>query len=328
MLNLIICALLLSSSIVYAKPTATAKHPVLIGYFQNFKNSAPSPRLTEVPRGYSIIDIAFATININGTVVFNLQAPAYKGTLNGANLFKEDIQSLQRRGVKVLLSIGGGSANSTLHIDNEKKATEFVQSLEKIIDEYGFNGIDYDLEGKLTSIESNYLANITQKLQEDYINKGNSLFFTIAPEAVDVHWQTSQGKYNRVIDSGLINLVSVQLYNSTCKRSFKPNSPCYEPGTQDFIVSQVDSTIQSWKNRGVKDPESKYVIGLPATVNAASRGYVEPEVLKKALACLKTGQECEQYIPSNTYPDLGGLMTWSINWDANNDYNFVNNVLD
>ncbi len=323
-----ICSLLITSSFAYAKPNHSNSHPLLIGYYQNFKNSASPIRLTEVPKGYSIVNIAFATVNTNGTVVFNLAAPAYKGIVNSSDVFKEDIQTLQNRGVKVLLSIGGGSSKSFLHVDNEKKANEFVQSLEKIIDDYGFNGIDFDLEGKVNSLESTYLLNVTQKLHDDYLNKGDPLLFTVAPEAVDVHWQTSQGKYDRVINSGLINLVSVQLYNSTCKRSFKSNSPCYEPGTQDFIVSQADSTIQSWKKRGLKDPETKYVIGLPATKKAANHGYIDPKAIKKALACLKTGEECAKYTPSATYPNLGGVMMWSINWDAKNDYLFVDTMLE
>ncbi|MBX9586255.1 MAG: hypothetical protein K2X50_03255 [Gammaproteobacteria bacterium] len=323
-----ICSLLMMPSFAYPKPKNTNTHPLLIGYYQNFKNPASSIRLTDVPRGYSIVNIAFATVNTNGTVVFNLQAPAYKGIVNSLDAFKEDIQTLQNRGIKVILSIGGGSSNSSLHVDNEKKANEFVQSLEKIIDDYGFNGIDYDLESKINSLESTYLLNVTQKLHDDYQNKGDPLLFTVAPDAVDVHWQTSQGKYDRVINSGLINLVSVQLYNTTCKRSYKANSPCYEPGTQDFIVSQADSTIQSWKKRGITDPDSKYVIGLPATKRAANRGYADPTVIKKALACLKNGEECAKYTPSTTYPNLGGVMTWSINWDAKDDYLFVDTLLE
>lgn len=326
-LKLLVCAWLLSSSQVYAKTNLTTEHSPLIGYFQNFLSSAATIRLIDVPREYTIINIAFASVNKNGTVEFNLQAPAYKRMTNGINRFKEDIRTLQSRGVKVLVSIGGGSANSFLNIDNEKKANEFLQSMERIIDDYGFNGVDYDLEGNLNNAESTYLLNVTQRLHDDYINKGNPLTFTIAPETVDVYWKASQGKYNRVIDSGLINFVSVQLYNSTCKRSSQPNSPCYEPGTQDFIVSQADSTIQSWKNRGVQNPETKYIIGLPATTRAASLGYVDADVLNKAISCLKTGQKCDRYVPSNIYPNLGGVMTWSINWDAGNNYSFVNNII-
>lgn len=323
-----IYSLLIASSFAYAKHTHadTDTHQLLIGYFQNFKNSAPSIRLSEVPKGYSIVNIAFATVNRNGTVVFNLQAPAYKGTLRSIDTFKDDIKALQNRGVKVLLSLGGGSSNSVLNIDNDKKAAEFVQSLEKIINDYGFNGVDYDFESKLNSLESTYLLTVTQKLHDDYVNNGTPLLFTIAPEAIDVHWQTSQGKYNRIIDSGLINFISVQLYNSTCKRSIKANSPCYDPGTQDFIVSQVDSTIQSWKKRGILNPETKYVIGLPATKEAANKGYVDPGVFKKAQTCLKTGKECDKYTPINIYPNLGGVMTWSINWDAKNNYTFLNST--
>jgi chitinase len=321
---LLISSLLATCTMAQAKSGVYNADPVFIGYWQNFKNSASDIRLTEIPEGYSIVNIAFATVDSSGTVVFNLQAPSYKGIVNGAALFKDDIKALQNRGIKVLLSLGG--QDSFLHIDTTKKADEFVSSLEKIINDYGFDGIDYDLEGKLNNLASNYLLEVTRKISTDFSSKGSTLLFTVAPEAIDVHWQTSQGKYDRVIDSGLINFVSVQLYNSTCKRSLKSNSPCFTPGTQDFIVSQADSTIQTWKKRGMKEAESKYVIGLPATKQAANHGYVDPAIATKALNCLKTGAECSTYIPIQTYPNIGGVMTWSINWDAKNDYTFVDTL--
>lgn len=294
-----------------------------IGYWQNYRNSATLPvRLTDIPDGFDIVTIAFASVNPNGNVKFTLQGPPYKDTADGLPRFKEDIKSLQNNGVKVLLSLGG--MNSFFHVDNPKKATNFLTSLEKIITEYGFDGVDYDLEGDLNRKNTIYLLEVTRTLKSDFEKKDAPLFLTVAPQSIDVNWQVSQGKYDPLINEGLVDAVSVQLYNSTCKRSFKSGSPCYAPGTQDFIVSQADSTIQAWKKRGVKQPESLYVIGLAATNYGTNSGYARPEIVKKALSCLKTGKECATYTPTKTYPQLGGLMSWNINWDAKNKYSFVN----
>lgn len=296
-----------------------------IGYWQNFRNTATQPlRLSEIPNGFSMVIVAFASVNPFGNVKFTLQGPPYKTMADGVPLFKSDIKTLQNKGVKVLVSLGG--LNSLLHLDTTKKTEDFVNSLEQIITEFGFNGIDYDFEGSMNKATLANLFEATKKIQNDFSKQGISLIFTLAPEAIDVNWQVSEGKYDQLINSSLIDFVSVQLYNSTCKRSLKPGSPCFTPGTEDFIVSQADSTIQTWEKRGVKDAESKYIIGLPGAKRAANNGYTNPTVVNKAISCLRTGTDCGSYKPTKKYPDIGGIMMWSINWDAKNDYEFFDNI--
>lgn len=324
--SLILCIMLGVSITAYAEESSDSE-TLLIGYWQNFRNTAtPALRLSEIPDDYSIVNIAFASVNPNGNVKFTLQGPPYKTMANGVALFKDDIKNLQNRGIRVILSLGGMS--SFFHVDNDRKANDFVLSLEKIITEYGFDGVDFDFEGAFSKAAKSYLLEVTRKISTDFEDKGAPILFTIAPEAVDVHWQSAEGKYDRLINSGLIDYVSVQLYNSGCKRSFKPASPCYAPGSQDFIVSQADSTIQTWIKRGVKKAESLYVIGLPATKRAANKGYADSATVKKALSCLQTGTDCASYKPTTTYPKIGGIMTWSINWDAKDDYSFSDSLLE
>lgn len=317
----IISIFLLCASTLQAQTASAYDEPMIVGYWHNFKNSAPQLRLIEIPDAYSIVNIAFASVNPNGTVNFSVQGPPYKLTINGKERFKEDIRSLQKKGVKVLLSLGG--MNSYLHLDNDIEMNNFIQSAEQIIRDYGFDGVDYDFEGKVNPIATAYLLKATRKIKEDFTTP---LLVSVCPESSDVHWQASQGKYDQLIDSGLIDLVFVQLYNTRCKRSHQPNSSCFSPGTQDFIVAQADSTIQSWVKRGIKNAESLYVIGLPAEKNASTNGYTDPHIIRKALLCLTKGYDCDKYKPTKTYPHLGGVMTWSINWDANNNYNFVNTL--
>ncbi len=304
---------------------STSSNLEYIGYWQNFRNTATEPlRLSEIPDGFSAVVIAFASVNPFGNVKFTLQGPPYKTMADGVSLFKSDIKTLQNRGVKVLVSLGG--LNSLLHLDTSKKTEDFVNSLEKIITEFGFNGIDYDFEGNMNKATRGNLFEATKRIQNDFSKQGISLTFTLAPEAIDVNWQVSEGKYDQLINSSLIDFVSVQLYNSTCRRSLKQGSPCFKPGTEDFIVSQADSTIQTWEKRGVTDAASKYIIGLPGAKRAANNGYTDPTVVNKAISCLRTGTDCASYKPTKTYPDIGGIMIWSINWDAKNDYEFFDNI--
>ena len=71
---------------------------------------------------------------------------------------------------------------------------------------------------------------------------------------------------------------------------------------------------------------SQVAIGMPATTNAGN-GYVAPAEVNKALDCLTKAVNCGSYVPrSGPQPNLRGLMTWSINWDATNNWSFSRTV--
>ncbi len=298
----------------------------LIGYWQNFTNPAETPvKLTDIPAGYNIVTVAFADMSADGTVSFTLQGPPYSTMKDGVTIFKNDIKILQKNGVKVLLSLGG--QNSYYQINNTTEENNFIATLEPIMTSYGFDGLDYDLENGLTSANASYLQDATKKMKQDLAAQGKNLFITIAPETLDVYWQVfPNGKYDSLIRAGVIDLVQVQLYNSGCMPSYKPGSPCYSQGSEDFIVSNADSTIQTWKKMGIPNPEVLYAAGLPATQNAAGGGYLDPTIVKKALTCLQTSTQCDTYTPTESYPTLTNVMTWDINWDAKNNYLFEKTI--
>jgi hypothetical protein len=79
-------------------------------------------------------------------------------------------------------------------------------------------------------------------------------------------------------------------------------------------------------------PASKVAIGLPSCENAAGGGFVDSATVKSAIDYLRgNGPQPGNYVLSNSngYPDLRGMMTWSINWDAvsscGNTYQYANN---
>ena len=60
------------------------------------------------------------------------------------------------------------------------------------------------------------------------------------------------------------------------------------------------------------------MVGLPACSNAAGGGYVNPAVVHDAINyLLGVGPKPGVYTlnQASGYPNLGGMMTWSINWD-------------
>ncbi|MEV2910331.1 carbohydrate-binding protein [Paenibacillus larvae] len=64
--------------------------------------------------------------------------------------FKADIAYLQSQGKKVVISIGG--ANGAVELTSEQARNNFANSMSAIIQTYGFDGIDIDLEGSSLSL--------------------------------------------------------------------------------------------------------------------------------------------------------------------------------
>ena len=62
-------------------------------------------------------------------------------------------------------------------------------------------------------------------------------------------------------------------------------------------------------------------IGLPAAPFAGN-GFTTVSEVQKAFDCLAKGTNCGSYRPRGVYPNLRGLMTWSINWDKYNAFEF------
>jgi chitinase len=69
---------------------------------------------------------------------------------------------------------------------------------------------------------------------------------------------------------------------------------------------------------------SQVAIGLPAG-NTAGNGYTSPAAVDQALDCLTRKTGCGGYTTHGQWPGLRGLMTWSINWDRYNGWEFSKN---
>jgi chitinase len=48
--------------------------------------------------------------------------------------------------------------------------------------------------------------------------------------------------------------------------------------------------------------------------------------VNNALDCLTKGTNCGSFHLSQTWPGIGGAMTWSINWDGSSGCDWVNMI--
>ena len=285
---------------------------LLMGYWQDFTNSATALTLAAVPASYNLVAVAFGTATgTPGQVAFSLD-PGLASALGGYSQqqFISDIQTLHSRGQKVILSVGG--QNGAISVSDAASASNFASSVYSIIQQYGFDGVDIDLEN---GVNATYMASALQQLEGDV---GASLIITLAPQTVDTQ-STGNDYFQLALNiKSILTMINTQYYNSGSMNGCDGN--VYSEGTENFMTALACTELQGGLSA------SQVGLGLPASSSAAGSGYVSPSVVNNALDCLAARASCGSFVPAAAYPGIRGVMTWSINWDASNGYNFASTV--
>ncbi|MCB5195445.1 chitinase [Deefgea sp. H3-26] len=317
-------------------PGLLPKH-VVVGYWHNFDNGSGVIRLKDVPAEYNIINVSFAEGDqsaAKGTAAFVLDK-----LFNEAD-FIADIKAKQAAGVKVQISLGG--ANGVIVLDSAAARDQFIKTMGDIIAKYGFDGIDLDMENNLSITASDdfknpvtpQIVNIIAGTKALKARFGDKFMVTMAPEVNYVqgglgYYGGTWGGYLPII-YGLRNeltMLHVQHYNTGSIGATDGRQ--YSQGTMDFQVAMTDMLLTGFNLGGdVTKPfpalrADQVGFGLPATTSAAGGGYLSVAETQKALDCLMKLQNCGTYKPLKAQPDLRGIMTWSINWDSKQAYQFA-----
>lgn len=331
------------------KANAAVASKTIVGYWHNFENGSGFIKLRDVSPKFDVINVSFAepTSGVtNGTIGFT--------PFNYTDAdFKADVAYLQSQGKKVIISIGG--ANGQVQLPNTAARDNFVNSVTAIIEKYGFDGLDVDFEGHslfLNSGDSDFknpttpvLVNLISALRTINNHFGTDKFYlTMAPETFFVQLgysfyggtclscDTRAGAYLPVIYAtrDILDWLQVQNYNSGPITGL--DDQYHNMGTADFHVAMVDMLLTGFPVG--KNPNSVFpalrpdqvLLGLPANANAGG-GFTSVAEVQKALDALIKGVQLSSYKTRGSatgYPDLRGVMTWSINWDKFNNFEFSN----
>jgi chitinase len=323
--------LLILTLIISFTGVAQLPNPAIVGYWESW-NGSNFVNLKDIDSRYNVIQISFASQIIGDYSLTYAPPGSYTETT-----FKSEVAALQAQGKKVLISIGG--QNDHVVLDSIYEKDEFVSSVNALIDYWGFDGLDIDLEGNslsYTDINIDAPGDIKQQLmitgiQEILANHqakhGKKLLLTMAPETYYVMGALSYGGAGSLIGAYLpmiqalrndIDMLNVQLYNSGSMYGL--DGGVYTQGSADFILAMTEAVIQGFTgtgNIGTYDgfPASKVGVGLPG---CHSSDAVPHLVIEKAIAYLRGyGPKPGNYTlqQAGGYPDIRGMMTWSINSD-------------
>lgn len=325
----------------------------IIGYLPGWETPPSATDLANA--GYTHIIVAFGVFS---TTTPGQITPAFD-TVSASY-----IKSLQNAGIKVLLSLGGASTdipNTSINFHqvllkaSSPSAFEqtFVQSLESLITQYGFDGFDIDIEsgltagGTFTSPQGDIavLADILNTMHANH----PSLLLTLAPQTANISatqsFNATWGNYSSLIMQTYKSLawVGVQIYNSGCMLGI--DNVCYDPNavnSPNFSVAMAADLLENWPAKTSSgqttgfQPYTSYL--QPSQVvlgylipNAQGQGDGTPVIpqttIKRALQCLRTAvagsTSCDTYVPPRAYPGIGGVFGWEVTYDQSNSYKFA-----
>ncbi len=322
----------------------------LVGYLHtSFSNGSGYVAIENAPAAWNVIALAFADSNGAGDITFTpCPASTCAGAESQAQLIA-GIKTVRAQGRKVLISIGG--ANGQVTLNSASDASQFVSTVSTIVDTYGLDGIDLDFENQslvLNAGDNDFMhpttpavVNLISAVRQLKAKYGAGFIVAMAPQTffVQTGYQyyggNSTGSTDRRTGSWLpviyglrneLNLLDVQDYNSGAVLAL--DNQYYFTGGEDFLTAMTDMLLHGFTVAGTGETfpalrPSQVTIGLPANQNAGN-GSVTPAAIDSALDCLTKGTNCGAYKPLGTYPDLAGLMAWSINWDVFSDNTFAN----
>lgn len=283
---------------------------ILCGFWFEWQ---PIVELTEIPIEYNVVCVAFIEQEQQAAI------PTFTPIFHTDEYFIDGIRKLKSEGREVLISIGGTHGDISI---KEKDKTAFKNELIRIIDKYGFTGIDIDLEGESVKAADNQTV-IPETLREikDYYRsnlcKKKDFMITMAPEFIDLRGYEAGYKPYIADLEGYYDIIFPQYYNQGADGIWSDEYNMFLSQNDDAHKSEFLYTLTNAIVTGTQDyvkiPANKFAIGLPASPDAALNGYVKNpnDVITAMKRLAAEGNE------------IRGLMTWSVNYDSANGYEFM-----
>ncbi|KAL3524353.1 hypothetical protein ACH5RR_017187 [Cinchona calisaya] len=247
---------------------------------------------------FSYVNLGFLFKFGNGqTPEINLAGHCNPAT-NACKIISDGIHYCQKRGIKVMLSLGGGVGNYSLASKEDAKNVSLYLwnnflggwSISRPLGNATLDGIDFDIELGSTLYWDDLARYLKAYNCRNYhYGRTRKVYLTAAPQC-----PFPDRILGTALNTGLFDFVWVQFYN---------NPPCqYISGNSSNLLSSWDRWTKSIRAR-------KIFLGLPAAPRTAGSGYIPPDALTSEI--LPVIRKSQKY---------GGVMLWSKFWDDQTGY--------
>jgi len=262
-------------------------------------------------RGYNVICVAFGdTLASDGTfqIHTNLGDPPTKDSISSSAGVSGDSW-------QYLLSFGGQNAAGPYVSDESAYVSGFMSTYHDVKNKFGFDGIDIDIETGMTTPLLRAYREIFKQLHAE----GQAI--SMAPQPLNIDpgevKQFMEGSYNAyvpLVDTTMIDTVTYiapQMYNN--------GMPLGD--IEKYIESMQSGAVVEWDGKSLvlNIPSSKLVFGHPAANGAAPAGPAQSWQLPGSSLA-------SHYRSSQALLATGGVMTWSIGWDASSGWSWIDAV--
>ena len=284
----------------------------VIGYYKSFDRQEA---ITSIDLdALTHLDYAFLLPIEDGSVYFK----------NESNV-KKVVELCHEKGIKAYVSVGGACDGNIILsnvfekiCDSEESIKRFVSNVMKVVDDFGFDGIDIDWEYPWIDYKDKFESLISLfKEKVDEKNKG----LTIAiHRAIEGEWKFNRlaSITDRVIE--MVDWLNIMTYDDTKSENHSS-------------IELANHSLKYW-NEIRKVPKDKLLIGIPFYARPSEKPYYKiiEESDKNAFY---------DYWDEDSYngiytvkqkvllgKEYGGIIIWAINFDADkeNEYSLLNEI--
>ena len=309
----------------------------LIGYWVGYSRSQTIP-LRDVSPQWDVIIVAFAAPVKGSTSTLHFETPA--GYTKEE--FRDEIAAMKRKGKKILISLGGGG--QVVKLDTAEELKQFVDSVGAIVADYGFDGIDLDLETPSLMLDAGdtdfrkpttpCVVNLIDAMRQLRKRFGPKFMLAEVPEGpqVPAGYVTYAGQFGSFLPviyatRDILSFVDVQDYNTPPLEGMDGNY--YMPETADYYVAMTEMLVHGFPvGRNPKSffpplPPEKVAVGFLV-------GRSELTEIEKSVRYLITGKPFAggeyNLQRKGGYNNFNGVMFWNIQADRADNYQMSNAI--
>lgn len=218
---------------------------------------------------YALDDKFFETMDIIycAFILFNSDGSLAKNSSVLSNISKYVLPQSEKYGNYVVLSLGGGGESPRAAYvsvtQNESTRKVLIDNIIKLVNEYGFDGVDLDWETP-TSAQAKYFTLFAKELNEAL--KKNNPNHILTAAITGGRWQPP--RYDLVNSGKYLDYINVMTYGMTSAGAQYQNALYYRSGYNDSVNKigsvlgscSIDESVGIFNSYNI--PNSKLIFGL------------------------------------------------------------------